>query len=131
MDTHDDSETEAQSPIAQKVRAKRLNQVAGICMAALTGVAAIYAFNQSWPITLILLFGATMMAASIVLNRREKTDQATLLLLYSLAATICTLIWRGKGLHDAAQLAFPAILAIAGLLGSVDVLPPLSVATAR
>ena len=116
MDTHDDSETEAQSPIAQKVRAKRLNQVAGICMAALTGVAAIYAFNQSWPITLILLFGASMMAASIVLNRREKTDQATLLLLYSLAATICTLIWRGKGLHDAAQLAFPAILAIAGLL---------------
>ena len=116
MDSHDNSEAESQSPIAREIRAKRLNQVAGICMLALTGVAVFYAVKQSWPLTLILLFGATMMATSIVLNGRERTDQATLLLLYSLAATICTLIWRGEGLHDAAQLAFPAILVIAGLL---------------
>ena len=116
MDSHDNSEAESQSPIAREIRAKRLNQVAGICMLALTGVAVFYAVKQSWPLTLILLFGATMMATSIVLNGRERTDQATLLLLYSLGATICTLIWRGEGLHDAAQLAFPAILVIAGLL---------------
>ena len=116
MDKQEEHKAGTQSPIAQEIRAKRLNQVAGICLLSLLGLAAIYASRQSWALTLLLLFGSTMMAASLWLNRQGKTDRATLLLLYSLTATICAAIWRGDGLHDAAQLAFPGILIIAGLL---------------
>ena len=116
MNKHEEETPGSPSPIAQDIRAKRLNQVAGMCLVSLLGLAAIYAAKPSWILTLLLLSGSTMMAASLWLNRRGKTDRATLLLLYSLTATVCGAIWRGEGLHDTVQLAFPTILIIAGLL---------------
>lgn len=101
---------------AHALRALRMAQISVMVAAALTVALPFFVYQARWKTVYPLLGGLAVALICFVLNRRGHTARATLLLLTSITAMSWMLMWWGDGLKDAALLAFPVLLIMAGLL---------------
>lgn len=101
---------------AYAMRALRLSQISAMAGIALCVALPFFIYMARWPAVFPLTGGLVMAVLCYGLNRRGHTAHATLLLLTSMTAMASTLMWSGDGLKDAALLAFPVLLTMAGLL---------------
>jgi diguanylate cyclase (GGDEF)-like protein len=101
---------------AYAMRSLRLAQISAMAGVALCMALPFFIYQARWRTVFPLVAGLAMAALCYVLNRRGHTARATLLLLSSMTAMASALMWLGDGLKDAALLAFPVLLTMAGLL---------------
>ena len=101
---------------ADALRAKRLAQIANVVIAALCVLLPFFWMQMRWTVVVPLVGGVAMMLLCQVLGRRGWVDAANMMLLVSVTALASILMWVGEGLRDAALLAYPVILIMAGLL---------------
>lgn len=121
---HSDATTQLPAPYpndpilgaASALRKRRMAQVSAMVALALATALPFFVHDARWQSVFPLLGGLLVSAICFVLNRRGQTARATLLLLTSITAMLAVLMWWGDGLKDAALLAFPVLLIMAGLL---------------
>ncbi|QTN30380.1 EAL domain-containing protein [Rhodoferax sp. AJA081-3] len=101
---------------AHALRTLRMAQISVMVAVALAVALPFFVYQARWQTVYPLLGGLTVAIICFVLNRRGHTARATLLLLTSITAMSWMLMWWGDGLKDAALLAFPVLLIMAGLL---------------
>jgi len=104
--------------VANASRARRLYQVAGFTALALAArIVVNLCVGSPFNATQIeLSCGLGLLLLALWLTRRQQLDHAGLVLIASLTAMVCALIWSNEGLNDAALLAFPGLLIFSGLL---------------
>ncbi len=112
MQVEDEPEVED----TQALRARRLSQIANLTIGALALAALFYARSEQWAIRTVLLGGICLMLVCRYLSRLGRIDLGNMVLLGSITTMLAMLMWISQGLHDAAFLAFPVILIMAGLL---------------
>ena len=98
------------------LRAKRLVQIATVVIVALCVLLPFFWLQMRWRVVFPMVWGIAMMLLCQVLARRGWINAASLMLLTSATALVSILMWVGEGLRDAALLAYPVILIMAGLL---------------
>ncbi|MBV8634587.1 MAG: diguanylate cyclase, partial [Burkholderiaceae bacterium] len=98
-----------------ELRARRFVHIAGFAVLGLTVRVITSLINGEWAVAWTLIAGVAAVLFSLVLNRRRQ-KQANPLLLASLVVMIAYLAWLNEGIYDAALLAFPCLLIMAGLL---------------
>ena len=98
------------------LRARRLVQIALLVILAMGIALVVYAVKGNWDIFAPLVFVIVLMVVCLWLNARGHTDAANALLIGSVTAGMCTLVWISEGLHDAGLLSFPVLLILGGLL---------------
>ena len=97
---------------------RRMLQLTSAVCAALFASGAFDISAHRW--TNLPLLGGAISAMGVVmwLAVRGKRDAAAMLLLGSLMAMLCLLMWQNDGLRDTALLAFPCMLVFASILGT-------------
>ena len=101
---------------ANALRTLRMAQISVMVAVALSVALPFFVYQARWITVFPLLGGLVVAVICFMLNRRGHTARATLLLLTSITAMSWMLMWWGDGLKDAAMLAFPVLLIMAGLL---------------
>lgn len=101
---------------AYALRTLRMAQISAMVAVALALALPFFIYQARWKTVYPLLGGLAVAVICFVMNRRGYTARATLLLLTSITAMSWMLMWWGDGLKDAALLAFPVLLIMAGLL---------------
>lgn len=101
---------------ADALRARRSAQIANLVIVSLCFLLPFFWIQMRWKVVVPLVCGIAMMLVCRLLGQRGRIDAANLLLLGSVTALASSLMWVGEGLRDAALLAYPAILIMAGLL---------------
>jgi diguanylate cyclase (GGDEF)-like protein len=100
------------------LKSRRMLQLSSAVCAALLASAAFDIAAHRW-MNLPLLGGAISSLGLVVwLTLRGRRDAAAMLLLGSLMAMLCLLMWQNDGLRDTALLAFPCMLVFASILGT-------------
>lgn len=112
------SAAEPPSFSTQPLRSRRLTQISTSVLIALSIATIIYLTKLNWKVVSMLAFGIAAMIACLWINRRGHTDVANTIMLSALTIMVSALMWLAAGLHDAAMLAYPVILIMAGLLTS-------------
>ncbi len=101
---------------ANALRTLRMAQISAMVAIALLVALPFFVQQARWKTVFPLLGGLVIAVICFGLNRRGHTARATQLLLTSITAMSWLLMWWGDGLKDAALLAFPVVLVMAGLL---------------
>ena len=103
---------------SQRMRARRLKQIARLVLVAESVTAAIYAAHGQWPVALTLTAAAALSVLCLMLSHHRRHSLGGGVLLASLTVLASTLMWISEGLHDVALVSYPVILIMAGLLGA-------------
>jgi diguanylate cyclase (GGDEF)-like protein len=97
---------------------RRLQQLLCAVLIATCVVCATLLGGRQWEPGLIVAATATVLLRAFFKVRKGQTEQAASLMLITLTASFCYLIFRGQGLRDEAILALPGILIFASMFGS-------------
>ncbi len=113
----DDSSSDLPS-VADASRARRLYQVAGFtALALLARMVVNVLVGSPFNATQVELgCGLCLLVLALWLTWRRRLELAGLVLVASLTAMVCALVWSNEGLNDAALLVFPGLLMFCGLL---------------
>lgn len=98
------------------LRKLRMAQISAMVAIALALILPFFVYTARWQSAIPMFGGLVVSIICFLLNRKGQTARATLLLLSSITAMSSALMWWGDGLKDAALLAFPVLLIMAGLL---------------
>ena len=101
---------------AGALRKLRMAQISAMVAIALALSLPFFFYTARWAAVIPLSGGLVVSIICFLLNRKDHTARATLLLLSSITAMSSALMWWGDGLKDAAVLSFPVLLIMAGLL---------------
>ena len=102
--------------IDKQLRVQRVRHTAYAVIAALVLASGGYTERAYWNILAAIGFGIVAMVVCLWVLRRDAIDTASMLLVWSMFATITWLMWLSEGLHDATILTYPIILIVAGML---------------
>jgi len=103
---------------SRALRDRRLVQATWATCAAICASAVPDIWSQRWRNLPPLLLGLAAMAVVLAMVRTGRRNGAVAMLLCSLFAMVCLLMWQNGGLRDTSLLAFPCMLVFAAMLGT-------------
>ena len=106
-------------PLSQEMRAKHHIRAVVVVALGLALLAVVYGLAGQWARVVPMLLCVSLLPLCLWVNQKGLTDHANAMLLWSVFALVCTLMWMGQGLRSVAVLTFPVILLLAGLISNV------------
>ncbi|SPE28778.1 conserved membrane hypothetical protein [Burkholderiales bacterium] len=99
------------------IEARRVTQVGWGVLAAVAVAILTTSWTGDWRTVLILAVSSIFLLLAVWLSRHDRAEQAAVLMLITLTASISYMLFQNQGVRGEAITALPAILVVAGMFG--------------
>lgn len=118
MSTHQPDPSSPAVSLGLALQPRRMVQMLGALMAALTLGLAISVFDQHWWVSTVLVLALVALAWAYHDSRHDRLGRAAATMLVTLTMAVSGLIFVSQGIYDEAVLAFPGLLIFASMFSS-------------
>jgi len=119
IDRSEPPQDELNAPLEQRLKARRLMQIANVLCGVLLLIGMQTLLAHNWFNTALVAAALALVLLGRYLNRRGAVAASINLVICSLTALVTLSLWFSQGLYSGGLLAYPAILIVTGMVAGL------------